>query len=507
MHPRQIKTALISVFHKEHLDEIVKILHQQGVKIISTGGTQQFIESLNIPVVPVEKLTGYPSILGGRVKTLHPKIFGGILGRADEIEDVNEMAAFEIESIDLVIVDLYPFEATLASDASHEEIIEKVDIGGISLIRAAAKNYNQTLIIPSQEQYAHLHTILTEGKGISTLDDRKTMAAYAFSVSAHYDSAIFNYFNRDQKISVLRSSYNTHSTLRYGENPHQQASFFGDLNQLFDQINGKTLSYNNLLDVDAAVNLIADFNEPTFVVIKHNNACGCASRSNVFDAWSAALAGDPVSAFGGILATNTEIDLETATEIDKIFYEVLIAPSINADALALLTKKKNRIILIQKAALTVQNQYRSILNGVMLQEKDLKVETQADLKVVTRKALDNSSIEDVLFALKLVKHTKSNAIILAKNKQLIGSGTGQTSRIDAMKQAVHKARSFNFEVKGAVLASDAFFPFADSVETAFNEGITNIVQPGGSIKDQDSIDFCDQHDMAMVFTGFRHFKH
>lgn len=506
MNALPIRSALISVYYKDGLEPLVRKLHADGVTIYSTGGTQQFIESLGVHVVAVEDLTGYASILGGRVKTLHPKIFGGILARREHIDDLNDLAAYEIPTIDLVIVDLYPFEATVAAGASHAEIIEKIDIGGISLIRAGAKNYAEAVILSSKDQYARLLTQL-EAQGGTTLEDRKRYAAEAFACSSHYDSQIFNYFNREEQLPSLRYTENNGQSLRYGENPHQSASYFGDLAALFDTLNGKTLSYNNLLDVDAAVNLLAEFEEPTFAIIKHNNACGLASRDNILQAWHDALAGDPVSAFGGILMSNRPIDLATAEEIDKIFYEVLIAPAYEAGVVELLSKKKNRILLRMKQTLPQQQHIRSVLNGVLVQEKDSFTDTRDNLQLVTSKTPSQQEIDDMLFALKVVKHTKSNAIVLARNKQLIGSGTGQTSRIDAMKQAVHKARSFNFEIDGAVLASDAFFPFADSVAVAYNEGIRAVVQPGGSIKDQDSIDFCDQHGMAMAFTGKRHFKH
>lgn len=506
MNALPIRSALISVYYKDGLEPLVRKLHADGVTIYSTGGTQQFIESLGVHVVAVEDLTGYASILGGRVKTLHPKIFGGILARREHIDDLNDLAAYEIPTIDLVIVDLYPFEATVAAGASHAEIIEKIDIGGISLIRAGAKNYAEAVILSSKDQYARLLTQL-EAQGGTTLEDRKRYAAEAFACSSHYDSQIFNYFNREEQLPSLRYTENNGQSLRYGENPHQTASYFGDLAALFDTLNGKTLSYNNLLDVDAAVNLLAEFEEPTFAIIKHNNACGLASRDSILQAWHDALAGDPVSAFGGILMSNRPIDLATAEEIDKIFYEVLIAPAYEAGVVELLSKKKNRILLRMKQPLPQQQHIRSVLNGVLVQEKDSFTDTRDNLQLVTSKTPSQQEIDDMLFALKVVKHTKSNAIVLARNKQLIGSGTGQTSRIDAMKQAVHKARSFNFEIDGAVLASDAFFPFADSVAVAYNEGIRAVVQPGGSIKDQDSIDFCDQHGMAMAFTGKRHFKH
>lgn len=501
-----IRSALISVYYKDGLEPLVKKLHADGVTIYSTGGTQAFIEGLGVPVVAVEDLTGYASILGGRVKTLHPKVFGGILARRENISDLNELAGYEIPTIDLVIVDLYPFEETVAAGATHEDTIEKIDIGGISLIRAAAKNHEEVVILSGKDQYSRLLEQLNTQQG-TTLSDRLRYSAEAFATSSNYDTHIFNYFNRSEALPVLRLSSNDAHVLRYGENPHQKGAFYGKMEELFDILNGKTLSYNNLLDVDAAVNLLADFEEPTFAIIKHNNACGLASRDTLLQAWHDALAGDPVSAFGGILMGNRSIDLATAQEIDKLFYEVLIAPDFEAGVVELLSKKKNRILLRMKKALPANPSVRAVLNGVLVQDKDQHIDSLDSLKVVTRKKPTSQELEDMVFALKLVKHTKSNAIVLARNKQLIGSGTGQTSRIDAMKQAVHKARSFNFEIDGAVLASDAFFPFADSVEVAYQEGIRAVVQPGGSIKDQDSIDFCDQHSMAMTFTGIRHFKH
>lgn len=501
-----IKSALISVYYKDGLEPLVRALHQNNVEIYSTGGTQKFIEDLGIPVLTVEGLTGYASILGGRVKTLHPKVFGGILARRQEINDINDLAAYDIPTLDLVIVDLYPFEETVASDASHQEIIEKIDIGGISLIRAGAKNYNEVAILSSKDQYGRMLEQLRL-KGGTSLEERRAYAAEAFAVSSYYDTQIFNYFNLKENIPALRLASNEAMPLRYGENPHQTGTFFGQIDDVFEILNGKKLSYNNLLDVDAAVNLLADFDEPSFAVIKHNNACGLASRPGVLEAWHAALAGDPVSAFGGILMSNGTIDLETATEIDKIFYEVLIAPAYEPAAVELLSKKKNRILVRIKQPVKSPMNVRTILNGVLQQEKDSFIDSPANLNMVTEKQPNDAEVADMIFAAKIVKHTKSNAIVLVKNKQLIGSGTGQTSRIDAMKQAVHKARTFNFDVHGAVLASDAFFPFADSVEVAYNEGIRAVIQPGGSIKDQDSIDFCNSHGMSMVFTGIRHFKH
>ena len=503
---KKIKTALVSVFHKDKLDEIIRALHAEGVQFISTGGTQTFIESLGIPCQAVETLTTYPSILGGRVKTLHPKIFGGILARRALPEDLAQMEQFQIPEIDLVIVDLYPFEDTVASGAEEQAIIEKIDIGGISLIRAAAKNYKDVVIVASQAQYEPFLNLLKEQGATTTLDTRRWFAKEAFAVSSHYDSAIFNYFDGDSS-SAFRYTANNSKMLRYGENPHQKGVFFGDFNNLFEQLQGKEISYNNLLDIDAAVNLMADFDDVTFAILKHNNACGVASRPTVLEAWKDALVGDPVSAFGGVLITNAVLDKATAEEINKIFFEVIIAPDYDTDALEILTQKKNRIILVQKDVKLPTKQVRSVLNGVLVQEKDLKVETPEDMKTVTKKAPSQSEIEDMIFANKIVKHSKSNSIVLAKNKQLCASGVGQTSRVDALKQAVEKAGNFQFDLNGAVMASDAFFPFPDCVEIAKNAGITAVVQPGGSIKDNESIDYCNNNDMAMVMTGFRHFKH
>ena len=505
---KKINSALVSVYYKENLEPIIKKLDELGITIYSTGGTQTFIENLNTPVKSVEGLTSFPEILGGRVKTLHPKIFGGILGRRELNTDVAQMEQHEIPTIDLVIVDLYPFEETLACGASHEDIIEKIDIGGISLIRAAAKNYNDVVIVSSRNDYSSLLSMLNEKNGFSSLSDRKTFAAKAFAMSSHYDTAIFNYFNSTEQLPILKHSFDNGITLRYGENPHQKGVFYGPLNELFEKLNGKELSYNNLLDVDAAVNLMADFKtEPTFAILKHNNACGVASRSKIIDAYLDALAGDPVSAFGGILISNTEIDFETAEEIHKLFCEVVIAPSYTDTALTLLKSKNNRIILVQKPAVLPNKQIRTLLNGIIEQDKDIASETNANLTVVTTLAPTETQIKDLLFANKLAKHTKSNTIVIAKNNQLIASGTGQTSRVDALKQAINKAMSFGFDLKGAVMASDAFFPFADCVEIAHQVGIDTVIQPGGSIKDKDSIEYCNNNGMSMVFTGTRHFKH
>ncbi len=504
---KKIKSALISVYNKQYIDEIVLKLNNYGVKIYSTGGTYEFIKKLGVEVTAVEHLTGYPSILGGRVKTLHPKIFGGILSRRSHVEDSEQVQQFEIPLIDLVIVDLYPFEETVASGASEEEIIEKIDIGGISLIRAAAKNFNDVLVVASRNQYKDLLELLNEKDGLSSLADRRMFAAEAFNITSHYDTAIFNYFNKGYNSAAFKYSIQESKTLRYGENPHQTGVYFGNFEEVFDQLAGKEISYNNLLDIDAAVNLIADFNETTCAILKHNNACGVASRPKLVEAWRDALAGDPVSAFGGIIIANVTIDRETAEEINKIFFEVLIAPDYQADALDILVSKKNRIILKQKKIEFPHVQFRSVLNGVLYQDRDTKTEDESDMRQVTKRAPTSEEVSDLIFANKIVKHTKSNAIVLAKNKQLLASGVGQTSRVDALKQAIVKAGSFGFGLKGAVMASDAFFPFPDCVEIANQAGITAIIQPGGSIRDNDSIEFCNEHNMAMVFTGIRHFKH
>jgi len=504
---KRINSALISVFDKGNLDAIVKKLDELGVTIYSTGGTQTYIESIGVKVIAVEDITDYPSILGGRVKTLHPKVFGGILNRREWQSDQLEMETYSIPPIDLVIVDLYPFEETLSSGGSHEDIIEKIDIGGISLIRAAAKNYKDVVIIPSKNQYKILLELLENGKGESSLDERKKLAADAFAISSHYDSAIFNYLNQGE--DKLRISEDQAKVLRYGENPHQKGVFYGDLDALFTQVHGKELSYNNLLDVDAAVSLMSEFKDdgPTFAILKHNNACGLASRDNLKQAYIDALAGDPTSAFGGILISNREIDEETAEEINSLFCEVVIAPGFSDKALGILRSKKNRILLIQKETSMPATQIRTALNGFLFQDKDLVSDRSSDFKQVTKKGITDEQAKDLEFAAKLVKHTKSNTIVLAKNRQLFASGTGQTSRIDALKQAIDKAKKFNFDLSGSVMASDAFFPFPDSVEIANKAGIVAVIQPGGSIKDQLSIDYCDANDMAMVFTGIRHFKH
>ena len=509
MNNKTISSALISVFSKDGLEPIVKELDRLGVTIYSTGGTESFIQALNINVIPVEKVTSYPSILGGRVKTLHPKIFGGILNRQNNAQDISELADYNIPQIDLVIVDLYPFEKTVASGSSHEDIIEKIDIGGISLIRAAAKNYEDVVCVASVDDYAEFLELLQSKKGETTSADRKRFAAKAFNVSSHYDTSIFNYFNSDQQETVLKISETNGKELRYGENPHQKGYFYGDFNAMFDQLHGKELSYNNLLDVDAAVNLMNEFKgeAPTFAILKHNNACGFAQRPTLHQAYVDALAGDPVSAFGGILIANTEIDEATAQEINSLFCEVVIAPSFSAEAREILESKKNRILLVQKDVELSQTTVRTCLNGILVQDRDNITDAISDLTYSTNNKPTQNELEDLIFASKICKHTKSNTIVLVKNQQLCASGTGQTSRVDALNQAIHKAQSFNFDLKGAVMASDAFFPFPDCVEIAKNAGITAVIQPGGSIKDDLSVDYCNANNMAMVMTGTRHFKH
>ena len=509
---KHIKSALISVFDKTHIADIAMKLTENHVVILSTGGTFDYLRQLDIPNMrlhAVEDLTGYPSILGGRVKTLHPKVFGGILARREEDGDIQQLQQYGISEIDLVIVDLYPFEATLAVTADEAEIIEKIDIGGISLIRAAAKNFNDVIVVASKHQYAPLLDILNEKGAETTLEERKWFAKEAFAVSSGYDTAIFNYFDKDEN-SCFRYAQNNAKILRYGENPHQLGVFFGHFGELFEQMQGKEISYNNLLDIEAAVSLMNDFSDPTFAILKHNNACGVASRKSVLEAWNDALAGDPVSAYGGILITNEVITKEAAEEINKLFFEIIIARDYDVAALEILSQKKNRIILIYKQQYgrpTNTIQFRSLLNGVLMQEKDLTVETANDLNVITTKQPDPDKIADLLFANKLVKHTKSNAIVLVKNRQLLASGTGQTSRVDALRQAIAKAQSFGFDLNGAVMASDAFFPFSDCVEIAGGVGIKTVIQPGGSIRDHEVTEFCNEHGIAMVCTGIRHFKH
>ena len=502
---RIIKNALISVFHKDGLGPIVQQLNQLGIEIYSTGGTQKFIEEEGIKVNRVEDLTSYPSILGGRVKTLHPNVFGGILSRRELESDKEQLNQYNIPEFDLVIVDLYPFEKTVLSGASEQDIIEKIDIGGISLIRAAAKNFKDVLIVSERSQYSELLSILENGKGDTDLNTRNKFAGKAFNISSHYDTAIFNYFNEEE--IVFKQSVVENKTLRYGENPHQKGVFFGNLSEMFDQLHGKELSYNNLLDVDAAVSLISEFEETTFIVMKHNNACGIASRNTLVDSWKDALEADPVSAFGGVLITNQEVDRTTAEEINKIFFEVIIAPSYSEDALEILKSKKNRVILMQKEVILPKSQFRTVLNGVLSQDKDLQTDQISDMKTVTTLSPTEDELLDLKFASKVCKHTKSNTIVFVKNKQLLSSGVGQTSRVDALKQAITKAKNFNFDLNGAVMASDAFFPFPDCVEIADNEGVKCVIQPGGSIKDNLSIDYCNNNEMKMVITGYRHFKH
>ena len=510
---KRIKTALVSVFYKDGLEEILSLLHQNGVTFLSTGGTRSFIEGLGYPCQAVEDLTGYPSILGGRVKTLHPKVFGGILNRRDNEGDRAQIAQYEIPEIDLVIVDLYPFSATVASGAPEADIIEKIDIGGISLIRGAAKNYKDVVIVASKAQYAPLAEMLKRNGAESSLEERRWFAGQAFAVSSGYDTDIFNYFASTPvespiaPVEELRIAFDDSKAMRYGENPHQQGTFYGDFDAMFEQLHGKEISYNNLLDIDAAVSLISEFTDPTFAVLKHNNACGLATRATIAEAWKDALAGDPVSAFGGVLITNGTVEADAAEEINKIFFEVIIAPAYTPEALEILKQKKNRIILVQKSPLATTRQFRSCLNGALVQDRDLKIETPEELKQVTAKAVSPAQVADLLFANKIVKNSKSNAIVLAKDGMLLASGVGQTSRVDALKQAIEKARSFGHDLNGAVMASDAFFPFPDCVEIAGEAGITAVIHPGGSIRDAESVAYCDAHDMAMVTTGFRHFKH
>lgn len=505
--PIKIKNALISVYYKDGLAPLVHLLAQQGVQLFSTGGTEQFIKELGLPVTAVEDLTGYPSILGGRVKTLHPKVFGGILNRRNLDGDKAQISEYEIPEIDLVIVDLYPFEETLKAGGTPEEIIEKIDIGGISLIRAAAKNFNDVVILASKDDYTTLQQQLETQNGETTLEQRREYAKKAFHTSSHYDTAIFSYFNREEPLTVFKQSIASAKTLRYGENPHQQGVFYGDLDEMFTKLNGKELSYNNLVDVDAAVSLIDEFEAPTFAILKHTNACGVASRETIAQAWTDALACDPVSAFGGVLIANREIDLETATAINNLFFEVLIAPAYQPEAVALFKLKKNRVILQRNAVDLSKKQFKTLLNGVIEQDKDLIIEGPDSMTTVTVKAPAAAELSDLFFANKIVKHTKSNTIVFVKENTLLASGVGQTSRVDALKQAIVKAGDFGFSLKGAVMASDAFFPFPDCVEIAAAAGITAVLQPGGSIKDADSVAMADQKAIAMVTTGIRHFKH
>jgi len=510
---KSIQSALISVYYKDGLEPLVRLLHEQGVRLYSTGGTQTFIENLGIPVTAVEDLTGYPSIFGGRVKTLHPAVFGGILYRRNLPEDVAQAERHQIPAIDLVVVDLYPFEETVASGASEDDIIEKIDIGGISLIRATAKNFADTLIVSSRHQYADVLSLLTEKGGRTDLDDRRRYAQAAFAMSSHYDTAIHAYFaGATAGIDDFKNL--PAQTLRYGENPHQQATFYGDLEAMFDKLHGKELSYNNLVDVDACVSLIDEFAgdgsteaPAAFAIIKHTNACGVATAATAREAYLNALACDPVSAFGGVIITNVTVDRATAEELNKLFMEILIAPAYEDEALELLKSKKNRILLRRKSVELPGKMFKTILNGVLEQDKDNATETAPQFKTVTEKAPTEAEVRALEFALKVCKHTKSNTIVLAKEGQLLASGVGQTSRVDALRQAIEKAGSFGFDLNGAVMASDAFFPFPDCVEIAGKAGITAVVQPGGSIRDQDSIDYCNQHGLAMVTTGVRHFKH
>jgi phosphoribosylaminoimidazolecarboxamide formyltransferase/IMP cyclohydrolase len=503
----QIKNALISVYYKDNLEPIIHELNRLGVNIYSTGGTETFIRDLGVNVIPVEDLTSYPSILGGRVKTLHPKVFGGILTRRDHDGDKQQIAQYEIPEIDLVIVDLYPFEETVASGASAEDIIEKIDIGGISLIRAAAKNFKDVVIVASKDDYAGLENILKTQDGVTTIDQRRSFAQKAFNISSNYDTHIFNYFNEAEPLPVFKQSIQTSQVLRYGENPHQKGTFYGNLDAMFNKLNGKELSYNNLVDVDAAVAIIDEFTEPTIAILKHTNACGVATRSTIKHAWIDALACDPVSAFGGVIIANAEIDAETATEIDKLFYEVLIAPAFTDEAVKILSGKKNRILLVRQPVELPVKHFKTLLNGVIEQDKDAVIEGPAQMTTVTEKAPTEAELKDLFFANKIVKHTKSNTIVFAKNNQLMASGVGQTSRVDALRQAVIKAQSFGFDLNGAVMASDAFFPFPDCAELAAEAGITAILQPGGSINDKLSVAMCNEKGLAMVTTGVRHFKH
>jgi len=499
---KKIQSALISVFYKDGLENIVKELHELGVKIFSTGGTQKFIEELNIPCIPVESITTYPSILGGRVKTLHPSVFGGILGRRDNETDKQEMKEYKIPELDLVIVDLYPFEETVKSTTDEKLIIEKIDIGGPSMIRGAAKNHKDVVVIAAKKDYAQLEQILKDQKGETSLEQRRAFAIKAFDVCTGYDIAISNYFNQTEFTNPFDKNK---SVLRYGENPHQQGIFYGNQEEIFDKLHGKELSYNNLVDVDAAVQIISEFTDTTFAIIKHTNVCGIAQRPTVKAAWDTALAADPESAFGGVLVTNATVDKATAEAINEIFFEVLIAPKFDADALAILQQKKNRILLAQKATIESKQQFKSLLNGVLIQQNDEG--NFKEWKEEGGRETTAAEKEDLIFANIVCKHLKSNAIALVKNKQMVGKGCGQTSRIDSLRQSLDKAKQFNFDLHGAVLASDAFFPFNDCVQIAHAAGITSFIQPGGSIRDKDSIDYCKENGLAMVITGLRHFKH
>lgn len=504
---KQIKTALISVYNKEKLDEIIKALDKLNVQIYSTGGTLSFINECGVKATAVEELTGYPSILGGRVKTLHPKIFGGILARRENENDLFQLQEYQIPEIDLVIVDLYPFEETVASGAMEQEIIEKIDIGGVSLIRAAAKNFKNVLIVASRNQYTGLFEILESRNGYTSIEDRRNNAMEAFNTTSNYDIAIFNYFGGEFPKPAFKESIQGFKHLRYGENPHQKGVFYGNFESKFEQLHGKEISYNNLLDIDAAASLIAEFDEPTIAILKHNNACGIATRSSLIQAWHDALAGDPISAFGGIIVSNRMIDSESANAMNSLFFEVIIAPGYQSEALLILTSKKNRIILLSKNVTLPKYQYRSLLSGALLQERDSNIETDKDMKPMTSKTPTQKELDDLVFANKIVKHSKSNAIVLAKNLQLVASGVGQTSRVDALNHAIEKAKNFGFDLKGAVMASDAFFPFPDCVEIAEKAGISAVVQPGGSVNDKDSVNYCNDKNISMVSTGIRHFKH
>jgi len=508
MSVKKIKSALISVYHKDNLEPIIKLLHEHDVQLYSTGGTQKFIEEKNIPCTAVEDLTSYPSILGGRVKTLHPKVFGGILSRRENDGDLEQMKEYEIPAIDMVVVDLYPFEATVASGAGEQDIIEKIDIGGISLIRAAAKNFKDVLVISSMEQYVDIEETLRAQHCETSLEQRKLYAAKAFDISSNYDTAIFKYLNAGGEINSFKNSTRSSKVLRYGENPHQEGIFYGDLEDMFEQIHGKELSYNNLVDIDAAVCLIEEFSDETaFAILKHTNACGCATGDTVKEAYLKAFEADTVSAFGGVLITNKVVDAAASEELHKLFFEILVAPDFTEEALEILKQKKNRILLRKKTNLDTQKQFKSILNGVIEQDRDLKTDSLDDLELVTERPTTDEENEALLFASKVCKHTKSNTIVLARKGQLIASGVGQTSRVDALNQAIAKAGTFGLSLEGAVMASDAFFPFPDCVEIADGVGIKAVIQPGGSIRDKDSIEYCDKHKMSMVFTGTRHFKH
>jgi len=505
---KPVRSALISVYHKDNLQPILQQLSKRGVKLFSTGGTKEFIEKQGLEVTSVEDLTGYPAIFGGRLKTLHPKVFGGILQRRELVSDTQEAETNGIAPIDMVIVDLYPFKKTLESGADHSEIIEKIDIGGISLIRAAAKNFNDVLIVSSMDQYSEILRILKENNCSTALSDRKRFATYAFRVSSHYDSGIHGYFTNGEVSQGFVKRYTEGMPLRYGENPHQQGTFFGSFDEMFNQLHGKTISYNNLVDIDAAVSLIEEFNGTTaFAILKHTNACGVATGNTLKDVYLKAFEADTISAFGGVLATNSKITPEAAIEIDELFFEILIAPGFTTEALDILQSKKNRILLVQNSGISTTSQYKSLLNGVIQQDRDLQTESIDQLDYMTKRRPSPEETEALLFANKIAKHTKSNAIVLAKPEQMISSGVGQTSRVDAVRQAIAKAKSFAFDISESVMASDAFFPFSDSVEIAFNEGIRAIIQPGGSIRDKETIDFCDDNGIAMVFTGKRHFKH